>query len=196
MLLRFGDEEALQPTYFYKSRCGSRNPSSSVWQEGIGPWGLKGRGIGRGQDHNHVRQTGSGFCAGFSFPGRSASLRCRFRFGYLSNSQGYCWGCIFCSRVGEHLFTLEKLVGVEETREKPEKIGTVLAIARLENKSHAISSLSGLTSNPIADLPKTDSSVISRPDHATEANEIDKSRQKGRMWLPLGIQSKAFNKFN
>jgi len=46
MLLRFGDEEALQPTWFYKSRFGSRNPSSPVSHEGIGPWGLKCLGIG------------------------------------------------------------------------------------------------------------------------------------------------------
>lgn len=163
MLLRFGDEETLQPAGFYESRCGSRNPGSPLSHESIGPWGLKRCGIGRGQGQIHVRQVGSGFCASFSFAGRRASLRCRFGFGPVPNNPGPCVGCILCSGIGHRLFARKRLVADDEAREKPRKIGTPLALARLENKPYTVSTLSGLTSNRLRPFPTQIIPVIRQP---------------------------------
>ena len=87
-------------------------------------------------------------------------------------------------------------MGVEETQQKRGKIGTQLALARLENKSYAVKAFSGLTANgfkiylrqiiPVIRLPATQPKPIRLIKAWTE-------KKCGRLWgLNPGYVTSSF----
>ncbi len=77
---------------------------------------------------------------------------------------------------------------MEEVREKPSKIGSSLALARLENKADTVSVLSGLTANR---LPKADNSGHQTTGHAIEARQADENQDRERDAAAFGDSIRA-----
>lgn len=75
---------------------------------------------------------------------------------------------------------------MEETQQKRGKIGTPLAIARLENKSCAVKALSDLTANGFQIYLRQIIPVIRLPATQPKPIRLIKVRTEKRMWPPFG----------